>query len=177
MRVRRTRSIGVSKTTLLASFPRPIAIPVPVFNLVPEPGEPARFGFEVLDVPVILDTAVRTGGDYGVVVSVSNISQAADLLASQVTFWGDPGDPRHNQQRGWNCLPWKVRLFGNGSPCEPLSEASSLPLLTLPTSCATPWIADGLRGLLAGTDGAEDRGIHPARPVRARARADRAVTG
>ncbi len=136
--------IGVAKVTLLVSslVAKPIAVPVPLFNLVPDPGEPARFGFLVLGDPVILDTSLRTGGDYGVVVSIHNITESPDLLASQVTFWGDPGDPRHDQQRGWNCLaplaPGSSGLFGEG-PCAPLSESSSLPLLTLPTSCATPW--------------------------------------
>ncbi|HWX44383.1 MAG TPA: hypothetical protein VNY52_03565 [Solirubrobacteraceae bacterium] len=130
--------VGVAKVTLLTIFsPKPLAISVPLFNMVPEPGEPARFGFEVLGVPVIFDTAVRTGGDYGIVVTVNKISQATELLASQVTFWGDPGDPRHNGQRGWNCGSIG-EVFGHG-PCEPLIEPSSQPLLTLPTSCTTPW--------------------------------------
>ena len=40
-----------------------------IFNLTPEKGEPARFGFYVDEVaPVFLDTAIRSGGDYGLTV-------------------------------------------------------------------------------------------------------------
>jgi hypothetical protein len=116
--------------------PRPFTVSGPVFDLAPQTGEPARFGFLVAGDPVILDTSLRTGGDYGVVVSVHNISQYIDLLASQVTLWGAPGDPRHNASRGWNCLFYGA--YGNG-PCEPLGESSYQPLLTLPALCATPW--------------------------------------
>ncbi len=130
-------AIGVVNTTLLGLLAQPVAIPAPVYNLVPEPGEPARFGFEVAGVPVILDTSVRTGGNYGVVVSVNNISEFLDSLSSQLTFWGDPGDARHNGQRGWNCGA-VGEIFASG-PCETLNETNSLPLLTLPTSCETPW--------------------------------------
>ncbi len=73
---------------------------VPLFNLTPTVGEPARFGFYVDKVPVYLDTSVRTGGDYGVTVSVDNIPQAATFISSQVTLWGVPGDARHDNTRG-----------------------------------------------------------------------------
>ena len=56
---------------------------VPVFNLVPAPGEPARFGLEDDKVPVILDTAVRTSGDYGVTVTVHNTTQVAQVLSQR----------------------------------------------------------------------------------------------
>jgi hypothetical protein len=128
--------IGVAKVTLLVPslYPKPLTVPVPLFNMVPEPGEPARFAFKILKTPVILETSLQSGGDYGVVVTIRHISEIPDLIASQVTFWGDSYDPRHDEQRGWNCLP----LFAEG-PCEALNESNQRPLLTMPTSCATPW--------------------------------------
>ena len=60
----------------------------------PARGEPARFGFEILKVPVVLDTSLRSSGDYGVTVTVNNAPQAAQLLASEVTIWGVPAARR-----------------------------------------------------------------------------------
>ncbi len=122
---------------------------VPLFNLVPASGEPARFGFKVLGVAVFLDTAVRSGGDYGVVVSASNISNILPFDGAQVTFWGVPSDPRHGQSRGFRCLSdgalggrWleeveEAKFLG---PC-PVATSGAKPgppFLTLPTSCTGP---------------------------------------
>ncbi|HTZ64259.1 MAG TPA: hypothetical protein VMB51_09150 [Solirubrobacteraceae bacterium] len=109
---------------------------VPLFNLVPGHGEPARFGFEIFKVPVMLDTAVRTGGDYGVSVNVENAPETAQILASQVTFWGTPSDPAHNSARGWPCLIGGV--YASGATCTPPGEPSDTALLTLPSSCTGP---------------------------------------
>jgi hypothetical protein len=109
---------------------------VPLFNLTPAVGEPARFGFEVFENPVILDTSLRTGGDYGVTVSVKNITELPNFLASRVTFWGVPGDPRHDSQRGWPCI--LGGLYEPGNPCTPLEENDPPPLLSMPTSCTGP---------------------------------------
>jgi hypothetical protein len=100
----------------------------PVFNLTPSVGEPARFGFRTLIANVVLDTSVRTGGDYGVTVSSNNITQIASLLASRVTFWGVPGDPVHDRSRGWECLD------GFGA-CSLQGQSGPPPFLSLPTSC------------------------------------------
>ncbi len=110
---------------------------VPLFNLVPAVGEPARFGFSLFHVPIILNTAVRTGGDYGVVVSVNNISQVFGVLGSQVTFWGVPEDPRHNPVRGWNCL-FDDEHDAEYLPCVAPVNPRITPFLTLPTSCSGP---------------------------------------
>ena len=86
----------------------------PVYNLVPEPGVPAEFGFTVVGTrdPVILYGGVRTGGDYGITVSSSGVPQPPVRLEYVgLTFWGVPAD--HN---------------GSGEP--------RIPFLTNPVDCA-----------------------------------------
>ncbi len=132
-------AIGVVVVTLEEPTKfRNITRAVPLWNLEPAQGEPARFGFEVLTVPVVLDTSVRSGGDYGVSVSVNNAPEAAQILASEVTIWGTPGDPHHDQSRGWPCVLGGVYYVNHEVPCEAPNPRSSTPLLTLPTSCTGP---------------------------------------
>ncbi len=127
--------LGVAKVTIYSSDLGYVTIPEPVFNLVPAVGEPARFGFLAVVVPIILDTSIRTGGDYGVTVSVNNISQNAELYEAQVTFWGVPGDARHNVSRGNECVGVGLIL---GQCTTVVKSAVSAPLLSLPTSCGNP---------------------------------------
>ncbi len=131
-------AIGVASVTLLE--PNTVGLftaPVPVFNLRPAPGEPARFGFELYDVPITLTTRVRSGSDYAVEVSIHYASEAADVLGSQVTFWGVPGDPRHDESRGWECLADGFQVAGvePERPCVHPKEAHPTAFLSLPTSC------------------------------------------
>lgn len=118
-----------------------VTLSLPLFNLVPSEGEPARFGFEALGlVPVVIDTAVEPGDDYDVTATVTNASQLAGLLSSQVTFWGVPGDARHNQARGWECINNGIH-FEKGevnTPCPTAPDLPQTPLLTSPTYCPTP---------------------------------------
>ncbi len=110
---------------------------VPVFSLVPAHGEPARLGFEVLGkVPIVIDTAVRSGRDYGVDATVVDATQTAGLLSSHVTLWGVPGDPRHDNARGWECVAGGAFHNQVGKPCPPVGGLEPTPFLTLPTSCA-----------------------------------------
>jgi hypothetical protein len=140
-------AVGIATVTLdIPGFAEHGTIVDPLFNLEPEVGEPARFGFTVEGTPVFLDTSVRTGGDYGVTVSVDGISQTADFLSSEVTFWGVPGDPHHNNARGWGCLrstelpefsPQEIQEDGWGT-CTVEEVHHPLSFLDLPTSCTGP---------------------------------------
>ncbi len=131
----------------------PVSRTVPIFNLEPAPGEPARFGLVVLKDPVVLETAVRTGTDYGVVVSAKSTSELAGLLSSTATFWGVPGDPRHNPDRGWACVAHGESSGGGYGACEAQQKQEKeleekqksegtyqepKPFLVMPTSCGTP---------------------------------------
>ncbi len=121
--------------------PREETATSPIFNLEPSVGEPARFGFQPAGIPVFLDTSVRTGEDYGVTARVENIPQLVGFLANTVTFWGVPGDSRHDNVRGSGCLAEvdgeseEERRLHGVPPCTRTEASEPPPFLALPTSC------------------------------------------
>ncbi len=125
---------------------------VPLFNLEPSAGEPARLGFLFLGVPVFIDPSVRSGGDYGVNVTVSNITQTAAFLKSEVVVWGVPGDPRHDNARGWGCLE-TAREVPKSAPCNALEVHRPPAFLSLPTSCPKSPVTGEPEPLLSTVEG------------------------
>ncbi len=117
-------------------------VPQPVFNMEPEYGEPARFGFYVViaNSPVFIDTSVRSGiangvnQDYGITAEVNNVTQTAAFLASTATFWGVPGAPAHEHQRGWGCF-YEARNATVNQPCLAAEELHPPVLFTNPARC------------------------------------------
>jgi hypothetical protein len=139
-------AIGAALVTFHDQAPGPgyLTETVPVFNIEPEAGEPARFGFEFERVPVILNTAVQTGKGYAIEVSSANVSSTASVLSTIVTIWGTPRSEVHDDARGWQCLGggFKLEIQGGShkQPCveEAMKESEVHPYLTLPTTCAAP---------------------------------------
>lgn len=126
-----TSVTGVERT-LLGLF----HFAVPVFNLPPASGEPARFGFMVAGAPVVIDTAVDPGSLYRITASVTNTSQLVQFLSATTTFWGVPGDERHDNARGWNCVNFeKEKVAG---PCERPANIVETAFLRMPVQCASP---------------------------------------
>jgi hypothetical protein len=121
------------------------AATVPIVNLEPAHGEPARFGFAPIpQTPIFLDAHVRSGGDYGVTLSTSNLPQVDAFLSYSLTFWGVPGSSSHDAVRGPGCIE-EARGVSSKEvsvrgllPCVPLGESSPPPLLAMPTSCTGP---------------------------------------
>lgn len=129
-----------------------VTLPTPIFNIEPATGEPARFGFILPATPIILDTSVRTGSDYGITLGSNNIPQDDSLLAFRLTFWGIPGDQRHDLQRGEPCI--EVARENTNAVCHVQGEAKPLPFISMPTAClgalgntleAASWLEPGSR--------------------------------
>jgi hypothetical protein len=116
----------------------------PVYNLEPAPGEPARFGIVVQGQPVLLTTAVRAGGDYGVTVSAPNISEQVEFLAAELTFWGVPGAAAHDIARGEDCVE---AIQGESEACAGTGgEPHPAAFLSLPTSCSGKPLQSSVEG-------------------------------
>ena len=94
-----------------------------IYNMVPPPGVPAEFGFDALNLDFYVHTfgSVRTGGDYGLSSTSSDINATLALAGLQVTLWGDPSDPGHDVQRGG-----------------PAEQRATPPFLTMPSACSGP---------------------------------------
>jgi hypothetical protein len=106
---------------------------VPIVNLPPTQGEPARFGFMPVGTPVVIDTAVDPEDEYRIIAKVDNVTQLAGFLAGTTTLWGTPGDPRHDSSRGWAC----VYYVGGLGPCERPPGLAEDAMLRMPVSCGT----------------------------------------
>ncbi len=114
----------------------PLLASTPLYSLEPSYGEPAKFGFQTTIGPVVLDTSVRTGGDYGVVITVPNITEGLAFIGTVTTFWGVPDDSRHDNSRNQACLITEDQsaISGGPEPSCPVSEKPQ-PLLIMPTAC------------------------------------------
>jgi hypothetical protein len=111
-----------------------------VFNMVPDAGSPAEFGFNFEGILTLLDSTVRSGGDYGITTNVDAVAQR-EIVGNVLTLWGVPGEASHDKWRKGTpggCTPEQV-----GNPaleegkCSPSPKPSLKPFLTLPTSCAS----------------------------------------
>src|ERR1039458_9412141 len=142
--------VGTATVISVGPIIKRVVATVPVFNIAPAPGEPAAFGLSALLFAARLDTSVLSNGDYGVRVTVPDITEGADTYASLVTIWGVPADhngpgldraARNLSARGTpegTIVPQDEIEFG-GPGVEP--EKARVPrvaLLTNPSQCSTP---------------------------------------
>ena len=77
-------AVGVVRMSIAGTM-----VSATVYNLAPAPGQPAQLGFTFEDTPVIADIAVRTGGDYGMTVSIRDILHK-EVESVKLTLGGMP---------------------------------------------------------------------------------------
>ena len=114
----------------------------PIFSIVPQPTETARFAFitPTLDIPISIPVTVRTTSDYGLRFTVSDISQITPLAGAKLNFWGFPAAASHTAERfpkGTEGEPAGCPGV-EGTACNPSPTVASIapePLIDNPTTC------------------------------------------
>jgi hypothetical protein len=127
-------------------FSRGAELTTPIFNMVVPGDAPALFGFTVIVDPVTMTASVRPAeaeGDegFGLDIHLANISQGVPITGTNLTFWGNPSDARHDEERG-RCMSInherqeEEEREGIPIPRELCPyTATPRPFMTLPTSC------------------------------------------
>ena len=103
-----------------------VFLSLPVYNMVPPPGVPAQFAFDIVGIHQFLDATVRSGGNYGITEHANNVPQR-QIVWDSITIWGVPAEGSHDVDR-----------CGGGEGCGLKGSAKLTPFLTLPTSCEGP---------------------------------------
>ncbi len=100
----------------------------PIYNVVPTPGEPAQFAFNVLGVIVRISPSLRADGNYALAATVKNASHTNPIDGASITLWGVPGDAAHDAER------FDTKNFVLGAK----SQLGRRPFMTNPVSCTGP---------------------------------------
>jgi hypothetical protein len=114
------------------------ALAAPIVNIVPEKGQSAEFALEntaKIITPLLTAHLVHTESGYSFIVA-SNGIPILGLTRVELTFWGVPADPSHNQVRGLFC---KRATITGPVGCEGGGESAGVapvPFLTMPTDCS-----------------------------------------
>ncbi len=135
---------------------------VPLYDVTPLEGRPAEFAYYISGVTTVFTGGVRTGEGYNISAETSEIPQV-QITKFSATVWGDPADPRHNAQRGQECL------WNHGSPPEPgeckggeePNTGPTTPFVTLPTECSGQPLTGTLETDSWGHPGALDANGNP----------------
>jgi hypothetical protein len=119
-------TIGLTFGYWFGTFENP---PIPIYNMEAPEGVPAQFDFRVSLTIVSMHAEIRSGRDYGLTMKLDDLPQTLPVVASKVSFWGVPADPRHDAER--TCT-------GTEETKGCASGAAETPLLSLPTACSGP---------------------------------------
>jgi hypothetical protein len=102
----------------------------PLYNLVPAPGVPAEFGFEILPgLDIHLQGALRAGR-YELSADADNLLGKVAVLGGQISLWGEPEDASHDAVRG-ECL----FSTSSGGLCPPATRSRTA-LISMPSACS-----------------------------------------
>ena len=123
--------MGTALVRINGGDARAIWGPLPVFNMVPPPDVPARFGFNVVgDGRHARRRRCAAAATTGCRCACANMPQGLAVAGTTLTFWGVPADPVHDPERACRgqMAPWQ-----GGPICQ--SGGAQKAFLRNPTSC------------------------------------------
>lgn len=145
----RESQIGVQRLTArgdVIGIRQTLEVELPIYNLTRSGDQIARFGFNPGQAPgsallggdkspVIIHGGVRNS-DYGLFFTISNLPQNPAVVRSNLAFWGVPGAPQHDGDRGVarTVILGGLPLPPNGIGLPVANKTTAF--LTNPTSCA-----------------------------------------
>jgi hypothetical protein len=122
-------AVGVAKVKVALAFEDLKTYSTPVYNVQAPAGAAAQIGFVALGVPVTIVLSVNPEPPYNVIGTLTNIPQPVRFFGSNVSIWGNPYSPAHDDERG-DCA-------GNDVETCPI-DLPEKPFLTMPRSCTGP---------------------------------------
>jgi uncharacterized repeat protein (TIGR01451 family) len=102
---------------------------VAIYNLEPPKGVAADFGFSTTITQGHIYAELDPAQNYAIKTLTPNITSVANVRGAEVTFWGVPGDPRHDK---WRYFPKETE---DGRKLGAEFDAVIQPLLTNPMDC------------------------------------------
>ncbi len=106
---------------------------VPVWSMDPPPGTPAQLGFNVQEVPILVNARLRPS-DFGVDLVSSTTNATLPIAGVDVRIWGVPADSSHDNTRGLCYSGYYYGYVGGSCPAGYPRRA----YVRLPTSCNGP---------------------------------------
>jgi len=117
--------VGLAHISILGNLEK---LTVPLIDMVPPPGVPAEFAFDVQGT--ILHIRGGLAGNFHLTAGSEEITAKFAIPGIKVDLWGIPSDSRHDRQRGGEGIENRCKEEGG---CK--IETSPVPFLTMPTSC------------------------------------------
>jgi hypothetical protein len=109
---------------------------MPLWNLGAQATVPSEFGYSPLLFNLHSKAYVRTGGDHGITLVMTELPQPTAVVEATVHLWGVPSEPAHELFRDNTCtfIPGgEIFCFG-GQPTK--TAWPRLPFITIPSDCS-----------------------------------------
>jgi hypothetical protein len=121
--------VGVMEATFLGLGP----MRLPIYNIAPEQGGLAEFGFIAVIIPVRMVVRLRADGDYGTRVEMHNIMQAVPMTSGTMELWGIPADHLPD-----DVTTPRTALLTTPTSCDPVPPTTTMRVRSWATDA--PWL-------------------------------------